>query len=318
MQQQSIAKAGKVNIFREMWRSKLAYLFLLPLMIGVIVFCYYPPLMAIYRSFTDWGRNPADPAIHFVGFENYSELFKDHVFLNSIGNMFYMQIPKLIIGIFAPLIMAELLYWVKNKKLSSLYRILILLPIITPGVVNVLIWTYVFQSNGLLNAVLSIFSIESNVSWLNEAPLAIPAIIFMGFPWIGGTSVLIYVSGLMNIPNEIIEAARLDGAKTLKIIRKLHIPSIMGQIRYFLVFGIIGAFQDYGIQVVFSTGQSVQQDILNEVLMVPGFYMYQNAFTVSPTRPAFACAIGTVIFLTVIIITIITFKTFNAAKFNLD
>ena len=302
------------NLLHEMWKKRISYLFLLPLMIGVIAFCYYPPILAIIRSFTTWTIGSVDEKLDF-SLNNYTRLFNDPVFLKSIKTMLYINIPKLIIGIFAPLVMAELIYWVKKKNLQSLYRILVLLPIITPGVIITYIWTYVYKIDGILNGVLSLFGIKSDISWLNDERTVIPAIIFMGFPWCGGTSVLIYTSGLMNIPTELIEAARLDGATTWKIITRVHMPAIVGQIRYFLVFGIIGAFQDYGIQVILSSSKLVGKDITNSAIMVPGYYMYTQAF--SGGDLGYACAIGTVLFVVVMIITAITFKTFNAKKFDL-
>ncbi len=303
------------HIARNLWKSKTAYLFLLPLMIGIICFCYYPPIMAIIRSFTNWEVGKLNEEVVF-SFDNYKQLFSDPVFLKSISTMLYINIPKMIIGIVAPLAMAELIYWVSNKKLSATYRVLILLPMITPGVIGTYIWTYIYKIDGILNKLLGIFHINSEISWLNNADTVIPAIIFMGFPWVGGTNVLIYLSGLMNIPTELSEAARLDGATTIQIIFKIHLPSIVGQIRYFFVFGIIGAFQDYGIQVVLDNSGLISKDIVNSAIMVPGYYMYVQAF--SNGNMGYACAIGTLLFLTVLIITVITFKAINAQKFDLD
>lgn len=301
--------AGKI------WKARMAYLFLAPLMIGVLCFCYYPPILAIVRSFTGWQIGASSPNYTY-SFDNYIRLFQDSVFLDSIWNMLYINIPKLIIGIVVPLIFAEMLFWVKRKKLSAVYRVMVLLPIITPGVIGTYLWTYIYRTDGLLNGLLGLFGADVNISWLNNAATVIPAIIFMGFPWIGGTSVLIYMSGLMSIPVEVGEAAKLDGARTMRVIWSLHLPSLMGQIRYFLVFGLIGAFQDYGIQVVLSGAGTVQRDIINSAIMVPGYYMYTQAF--SEGNLGYACAIGTIIFLFVMIITAITFKVFNAQKFELD
>lgn len=300
---------------QKIWKARTAYLFLSPLLIGVICFYYYPPILAIIRSFTGWKIGASNAAYSF-SLDNYIRLFSDEVFFDSIWNMLYINIPKLLIGIVVPLIMAEMLFWVKRKKLSAVYRVLVLLPIITPGVISTYIWTYIYRTDGMLNGILNLFGFDSEISWLNNAQTVIPSIIFMGFPWIGGTSVLIYMSGLMNIPNEIGEAARLDGAGTMRIIWSLHMPSLVGQIRYFLVFGLIGAFQDYGIQVVLSGSGAVQKDIINSAIMVPGYYMYRQAF--SEGDLGYACSIGTIIFMFVLLITAITFKTFNAKKFELD
>lgn len=302
------------NLAHRMWKAKYAYIFLAPLIIGMITMCYYPPILAILRSFTDW-RIGMNESWNF-SFSNYTRLFEDSIFLDSIGTMFLLNIPTLVIGVVVPLIFAEMLFWVKWPKLSAAYRVLTLLPIITPGVINTYIWTFIYQSNGLMNDLLRVFGFNFDFNWLNNLDTVIFACIFMGFPWIGGTNVLIYLSGLMNIPTEITEAARLDGAGNARIIVSLHLPSVVGQIRYFLVFGIIGAFQNYGIQVTLWGSGVVNPEITNSAIMVPGYYMYRQAFEFN--NSGYACAIGTILFFFVMLITAITFKMFHASKFELE
>ena len=97
----------KNTLLKRMWKGRTGYLFLLPLMIGVICFAYYPPILAIVKSFTDWSSASSGSVI---GFGNYKELFHDQVFLDSIPTMLILSIPSLIISIFVPLVMAELIY----------------------------------------------------------------------------------------------------------------------------------------------------------------------------------------------------------------
>jgi ABC-type sugar transport system permease subunit len=131
----------------------------------------------------------------------------------------------------------------------------------------------------------------------------------MGFPWVGGTSVLIYMSGMMNISPEVIEASRLDGASTLRRIFSIDMPLLSGQIRYFLIFGVISGFQDYGIQMVLTDGKPGYSTV------VPGFYMYMNAFRFGSL--GYACAIGTVLFAVIMLMTMLTFKLSGAKNFAL-
>ena len=132
----------KNTLLKRMWKGRTGYLFLLPLMIGVICFAYYPPILAIIQSFTDWTSASSRSVI---GFGNYKELFHDQVFLDSIPTMLILSIPSLIISIFVPLVMAELIYHVACGKMKSLYRVLVLLPIIAPGVIGTYIWTFIYQ-----------------------------------------------------------------------------------------------------------------------------------------------------------------------------
>lgn len=304
----------KNTLLKRMWKGRTGYLFLLPLMIGVICFAYYPPILAIIKSFTDWSSASSGTVI---GFGNYKELFHDQVFLDSIPTMLILSIPSLIISIFVPLVMAELIYHVACGKMKSLYRVLVLLPIIAPGVIGTYIWTFIYQQDGgLLNGLLNAVGIHSEINWLNDSRYVLFSMIFMGFPWVGGTNVLIYMSGLMDISTEVIEAARLDGAGTMRIIRSIHMPALVGQIRYFAVFGIIGAFQNYGMQVILSNSGKVDPDITNSAIMVPGYYMYQQAF--KHGRMGYACAIGTLLFAFVGLLTLLTFKVFKAKRLDLD
>lgn len=141
------------------------------------------------------------------------------------------------------------------------------------------------------------------INWLGDPKTVIFSVIFMGFPWIGGTSVLIYMSGLMNIPTSIIECSILDGATTLKRIIRIDLPMIMGQIRYFLIMGVIGALQSYSTQLILTKGGP------GYTTMVPGYYMYTQAFYAG--RMGYACAIGTSMFAAIFIITLFTYKYVN-------
>lgn len=285
----------------EIWKARIAYLFLLPMFIGVIMFGYYPPLMGLYRSLFDWrvtGR------LEYVGLNNFKLLFQDITFLNSFPVMLKLFIPKLIIGVTVPFIMSELLLAVQNIKLKSIYRVLILLPMITPGVVGTLLWKYIYNpQDGIVTAIFRLVGIlgkEQVIDWLNNPRTVIPAIIFMGFPWVGGSGVLIYLSGLIGIGNEIFESAKLDGANTIKRIWYIDIPSLIGQFRYFLIFGIIGGLQDYGVQVILTRGGPGYSTY------VPGYYMYTVSFTGG--LMGYGCAIGTILFILIFIVSTFTFR----------
>ncbi len=291
----------KRSLLWRIWHARMGYLFILPLMVGLLMFSYYPAFSGIYHSFFDWD---SVGNATFIGLDNYIELWQDEVFLTSFGTMAKIQLPKLLIGIFCPLIMAELIFNLTSQKAQYWYRILILLPIVTPGVVSTLMWEYIYDpNNGLMTAVmraLGVLSENGAIDWLGDPQWAIFSVIFMGFPWIGGTSVLIYMSGLMNIPNEVIESSLLDGCSTLRRIISIDLPTIMGQVRYFLIMGIIGALQDYSLQLMLTDGGP------GYTTMVPGYYMYIEAFTAN--RMGYACAIGTSLFLMVFVMTAVTYK----------
>lgn len=295
---QKSALNKKKSFFKTLWGMRAGYLFCLPLFALMVVFCYYPPISGLRLSFFE--QTSTSEAV-FVGFKNFADLFSDKVFTDSIGTMFILMVPKLIIGIVMPFIAAELIFAVKSDKLQNAYRVLMLLPIVAPGVVSLMIWKNIYDpEGGILIAILRAFRIvgeNTTIDWLNDPDWVIFSIIFMGFPWVGGTSVLIYMSGLMNISSEVIEASRLDGASTFRRIWSIDIPNLVGQIRYFLIFGIIGGFQDYGTQVVLTHGGPGYSTY------VPGYYMWELAYTFDNIGKA--SAVGTLLFLIIIVFTVI-------------
>lgn len=289
------------TLWAKIWSSRKAYLFLSPLFLGLLLFCYYPPVSGIYHSFFDW--DSVGKAV-YVGLDNYRELFRDQVFLDSIPTAFLILVPRLIIGIVVPLIAAEMIFNVRQKKLQSAYRVLVLLPIVAPGVVGLLIWKNIYDpTNGLLVSLLrgtGLIAPDRVIDWLGSADLIIPSIIFMGFPWIGGTSVLIYMAGLMNISSEVIESSELDGAGLLRRIWHIDLPHLMGQVRFFLIFGIIGGLQDFGIQIVLTSGGPGYSTY------VPAYYMYIEAFTAG--RMGYATTIGTVMFAAIFLLSLVAYR----------
>lgn len=292
---------NRTNFIKRLKASRQAYLFLLPLFAGLLIFSYYPAFSGIYHSFFDWST---DGTKNFIGIQNFTELFRDPIFINSIPAMFKLMIPRLIIGIVAPLVMAELIYYVQSARLQYVFRVVCLLPMVAPGVVGTLLWRYIYDpSEGLAVTLVRLFGIVDqnvNIDWLGNPDLTIPSIIFMGFPWIGGTSVLIYLSGLMGIASEVKEASVLDGCGTFKRIMKIDLPLIMGQIRYFFIFGIIGGLQDYGVQLILTQGGP------GYTTYVPGYYMFKSAFSYG--RMGYASAIGTLLFIFIMILTVLSFR----------
>lgn len=283
---------------KKLYESRKAYLFLLPLFFFLLTFSYYPALSGVYHSFFDW--KDSGESI-FIGWKNYREFLSDtQVFWPSCLTLLKIMLPKLIINVAVPLIVAEMIFNLRSERAKSVYRLWILIPMVAPGVVVTLIWDYIYDPNfGILTALWEMLGGEP-VDWLNNSDTVIPAVIFMGFPWIGGTSVLIYISGLNAVSAEARESARLDGAGTFRIIRHIDLPQISGQMRFFLINGLISGIQDYSVQFLLTDGGPGYDT------MVPGYYMYQAAF--QSGRMGYASAIGTFLFVVIMALTLISFR----------
>lgn len=281
------------------------YVWMLPALLLICVFSIYPALSALLHSFTDWDLVNAQ----FIGADNFKRLFSDVIFWISCKNLIILMITGLIFGNAAALTLAELLHNLKSEKSSGVYRFLFVLPALVPSMVNMLIWTkIVFSpfSGGLVNSVLrSLFGTETQ-GWYSQENLAMLSMILTGFPWVSGTSFLIYLAGLNNIPESVYEATELDGAGAWRRVVAIDLPLLKSQIKYFVMMGIIGAMQSFSMQLVFTHGGP------NYATTVPGYYMYEKAFYSG--QFGYAAAIGFFLFAITLIVTIVNNRLMKSTE----
>jgi len=271
------------SLWQEIVRARVAYLWLAPIFLCLGVFVYYPPISAIYHAFFNW--NPAGQST-FVGLGNFQFMLSDNVLGQSFINMIKLLAFGLVVGVIVPLIVAEMIYAVRHPGGQYAYRLLFLIPVVAPGVVVILLWRFIYDPNvGLLNGILGAIGLSGlQHAWLGEFGTALYALMFIGFPFVSGTSVLIYLAGLINISSE-----------------------VMGQIKLFVVLGIIGIVQGFGTQLILATDGGP-----GYATEVPGLKMYQEAFEGS--RFGYAAAIGLVLFIIVLAFTIITFRVIRPSS----
>lgn len=292
------------TLWQEIWRAKQAYMLLLPILIALGLFVYYPPVSAMYHAFFDW--RPTGES-KFIGLENFRTMLQDEVLLNSVWNMVRLALFSIVITTSVPLIIAEMIFAVRSSAAQYFYRFWFLVPVVVPLIVILLLWRFIYDPNvGLLNAVLDALGLSVfKRAWLGDINTALYALMFLGFPFISGTNVLIYLAGLVNIPKEVMESAELDGVTTLGRIFRIDIPLLAGQIKLFLVLGTISALQAFEIQLVLTNGGP------GWATQVPGLVMYQRAF--EGGRFGYAAAIGLVLFVVSLILTILNFTLLRSS-----
>jgi raffinose/stachyose/melibiose transport system permease protein len=286
------ARTSTLKRVRKYW---YCYVMLLGTFVLLITFSYYPALSAIYHSFTIWdGFRPPKPA----GLQNYSEIFASEViFRKAFGNMMLLTVWQVVRAAIFPLLGAALLYRVRNEKLAYFYRLVFVLPLVVPLVVAVLVWRQLYEPNfGLFNEILLFFGLKPS-PWLNSPSTALPSLMFMGFPWIDGVGMLIYLAGLLAIPGEIIEAAIMDGASSLRRFLRIELPLIVPQIRLIVILNVVGALQNFSWQLLVTRGGP------NNATTVPAWEMYQAAMVAG--RFGIASAVGVVLFLIIFILTLV-------------
>jgi len=233
---------------RLRWEDVSGFLFVVPWLVGFLVFSFFPFVASFALSFTDWslGRD-----IHFIGLHNYKELLQAEPLLRKgiINTLYYtaFHVPGQMVLAF---IVAVLL----NQKVKGLpiYRTAFYLPSITSGVASAIIWIWLFQPNGILNKGLALFGVRGP-NWLVSTTWAMPALIIMGF-WGIGTEMVLYLAGLQGIPESLYEAAEIDGAGRWARIRNVTIPLMTPYFFLTAVLGIISSFQVFTPALVMTQG----------------------------------------------------------------
>lgn len=285
------------SLWQRIYRYRFIYLMLVPTLGLLLIFNYYPAFMGLYRSFFEWdvGLEPT-----FIGLENFRALFaEDAVFRKSLVNVGILTLWRVISGVTFPFFVAELIFSLRNRTAQYICRVLAVLPAVVPSIVIFLLWRFIYDgTHGLLNSILETVGLgASQQAWLGNPKTSLYAVVFMGFPWVGGVIVLLYLAGLQNISEEILDSAKIDGCSGLRRLRSIDIPLIIGQFRLIVVLSIIAGLQSWVDVFVMTAGGPGTSS------MVPGLWMYNNAFLWG--KMGYASAIGMVLFILIFSLTLI-------------
>ena len=286
------------------------YLFVLPTLIAIGLFIYYPASSGIFHSFYRWnGADVAEP----VGFRNYTDLLASPEFWQSFKNAFILGVANALKMIVA-LLVAVCIHRCRSEKLQYYYRLLFVIPMVIPPLVVALIWRSFFfeATNGYLNRFLEwanlfpvlnwmapafgwgdAFAGASKPAWLGDPRLLMTSVIIWGFPWISSLAILTHLAKLQGIGREIYEAGEIDGVGWWSKFTRIELPLITGSIYIMLVFTIIGTIIDAGMIIAlagFEGGGGGKVD-------VPALFMLRKAFI--DQKMGYACAVGIVLSLIV-------------------
>ena len=235
-----MAKSGKpARTSREKSEFMWGWLFILPTVIGLIVLNIIPIFQTIYQSFFktgDFGRGNI-----FVGLENYVKVFGDSEVWQSLINTFKYAIVEVPFSIAIALVLAVLL----NRKMKgrSAYRTIIFLPMVAAPAAVAMVWRWLFNSDfGLLNNVFNL-----HVKWVSDPKIAVYSIAVIGVWSILGYNMVLFLSGLQEIPHDYYEAAQIDGATGVKSFFHITIPLLSPTIFFVLVTRVIGSLQVFDL-----------------------------------------------------------------------
>lgn len=293
-------RALEAAFFRAIYRHKAAYLMLLPSIVLILIFNYYNVFQAFYYAFTDWSQATRTMReVQFVGFDNFRRIFTEGYFLLGVKNLLIMMAASFIKLLTVPLLLAELVFAMRTRTGESSrrrywFRLLLVLPMVVPGVVSTLMWKNIYDPNiGALNALLKSVGLESwQRVWLGDEATALWAIIFMGFPWVNSFAFLVFYGGLINIPEDLFEAAKVDGSNPAWNFFHIHLPLISPQLKMLIITTFISSVQDYGGVMLLTAGGP------GTATYVPGLELYYAATRFG--QYGYACAMGVLMFIVIL------------------
>ncbi len=288
--------APRPTFLRSLRNLPVALLFLLPAIVILGTFNFYPALYSLYLSFFEW--NGVSPERPFVGLQNYQRLFGSGEFWNSLRvTLIYagaMTLAALALGMFVAMLLNQDIFG------RALYRALYFLPVITPTVAAGVVWKYLFDpSQGVVNRLLGGIGIQGP-SWLTDPSWALAAVVIVGVWKRVGFNMVVYLAALQGIPRMYYEAAELDGANSWQRFRAITLP-LLGPSTFFLsVTALIDAFQVFDLVYVMTSGGPLKStDVL-------GYYLYRYGFRFYEL--GFASAIAYAMFALIFVVTILQFR----------
>jgi multiple sugar transport system permease protein len=271
-------------------------LFVSPWLLGFLAFALYPFLASFYFSFCDYDIL-SPPA--WVGLANYRELMTDDpYFVTALYNTFYYTVFAVPLGVAAGVVIALLL----NMRVLAVpfYRTVFYLPSIVPVVAVSVLWMWVLNPQyGLVNAMLGRLGLPEP-GWISDPAWSKPSLVMMALWGVGG-AVVIYLAGLQDVPQELYEAAEIDGAGGLQRIRYVTLPMLSPVIFFNLIMGLIGSLQYFTQAYVMTQGGPVDSTLFYAV------YLFRRAFTYLDM--GYASAMAWLLFLVIMALTLFTFKT---------
>lgn len=288
--------ARALSLGREGRKVATGLFFTSPWIVGFVAFTIYPLIASAYYSFTSYDvlRPP-----QMVGLDNYAEIFlHDDIFRIALGNTVYF----VLIGVPASLITSFLLANLLNNDIwgRSLSRTLFFLPSITPAVASVMVWLWIYNTQfGLINGFLAGHGMKV-IPWLSSTRLAKPSLIIVQV-WAEGSSIVIFLAALQDVPRMLYEASLVDGAGRLRRFWHITIPMTTPVVLFVLLTGLIGTFQSFTLPWLLTRGGP------NYATELYSVYLYRNAFVFF--KMGYASALAWLLFVIIAIFSVVVFRS---------
>ncbi len=279
--------------YRKILKKYEGYLFISPWILGILVFFLLPVGYSIYISFTKW-TILGKPV--WIGLDNYSEIFRDKSFYNSLLVTFRYAVFAIPLGMIASFTIAFILN--SDIKGLSFYRTIYYLPAVVSGVAVSLLWRWILDPEfGLINSLLAMVGIQGP-GWLSDPAWVLPSYILVAI-WGAGGGMITYLVGLKEVPSSLYESAEIDGAGFFTRLFRITIPMMTPILFYNLVMGIIGSFRKFTDAYILGGAGNQGKFYL--------VYLYENAFKFF--KMGYATALAWVLFMIILMLTLLVFKS---------
>lgn len=275
------------------------WLFILPSVVGFGVLMFIPIVFSLVLSFTDWNFLSGIQSINFIGLENFINMWSDRWFTDSlINNIIFVSVTVPLTMIIALLTAIGLNNGVFFK---TSIRLMVFMPYVSSVVALSIVWAVLFSpSEGPINAFLSSIGVNDPPGWLASSKWALPAIIIMTI-WANiGYNMVIFLAGLQNIPKNLYEAAKIDGAGPIGTFFNITVPMLSPTTFFVLITSIIHSFQVFvAIFIMTQGGPGTSTSVMT-------FYIYQTGF--SFYNMGYASAMAWILFIFLFFVTFIQWR----------
>ena len=310
MQSQVLTKKEAVAVSRpkkKKWWNSYTFYFILPSFLLYSIFLVYPTIASFYLSLTSW--NGLSPDIHFIGLENFKEIFHSDRVHNALKNTIILTVVLVILENIVALGLALIVDQVKIFR--NFLRVTFYLPVLLSGIVMGFIWKIIYNYNfGALSQILDKIGLsELKIDWLGDNHLSLYAIIFATVWKQSGYYMIIYLAALQGVPQELNEAARIDGANRWQQFRNVTFPLLSGAVTVSVILSTISSLKIFDqIAIMTDGGPGFATETLT-------YIVYKVAF--AEGRQGFGTALAIVLFALILIVSIIQIKVLRKREVQL-
>ena len=275
-------------------KENMGYLYIAPWLIGFVVLTLYPFVVSFGYSFTNYDMFKMD----FVGIRNYANIFQnDKTALSSLGKTLFYTAVSVPLKLFVALMVALMLNKIRRGR-TLFYTIFYLPSILGSSVALAILWKYLFKKDGLVNLLLGAIGIQGE-NWLGNPSLALPVMMLLPL-WQMGAPMVLFLAALKNVPQDLIEAAKIDGAKKVRIFFKITLPMISPIIFFNVIMQTIEIIHIFTPAYLITKGGPIKQTYLYSL------YLYDTAFR--DMKVGYASALSWILFLIIITFTLVFFS----------